>query len=51
MDQPMQKRRIVIAEDHALSRDGLRSLICSRPELEVVGEAGEGLEAIRLVRE
>lgn len=51
MDPPMQKRRIVIAEDHALFRDGLRSLICSRPELEVVGEAGDGLEAIRLVRE
>jgi len=51
MDQPMRKSRIVIAEDHALFRDGLRSLICSRPELEVVGEAGDGLEAIRLVRE
>ena len=47
----MQKRRVVIAEDHALFRDGLHSLIRSRPELEVVGEAGDGLKAIRLVGE
>lgn len=46
----MSKYPIVIAEDHALFRDGLSSLLSARPNLEVVGEAGDGLEAIRLVR-
>lgn len=43
--------RIVIAEDHALFRDGLSSLLSSKPELKVVGQAADGLEAIRLVGE
>ena len=42
-----KKYRLVIAEDHSLMRDGLRSLLGSRPEYTVVGEASEGREAIR----
>jgi DNA-binding NarL/FixJ family response regulator len=45
-----EKRRIVIAEDHRILREGLRSLLVSNPEFEVVGEAEDGLNAIRLVR-
>ena len=41
--------RIVIAEDHTILRDGLRALLSADPELEVVGEACDGLEAIRCV--
>jgi len=41
----------VIADDHALFRQGLRMLLESEPSLEVVGEAGDGREAIRLSRE
>lgn len=37
---------IVLAEDHALFRTGLRQLLSLRDELEVVGEAGDGLEAV-----
>lgn len=38
--------RIVIADDHALVRKGLRELLADRAELQVVGEAVDGLEAI-----
>jgi DNA-binding NarL/FixJ family response regulator len=44
-----QKARIVIAEDHTILRDGLRSLLSSNPNFEIVGEAGDGREAIRCV--
>jgi DNA-binding NarL/FixJ family response regulator len=44
----MEKSRIVIAEDHVILREGLKSLISSHPNLEVVGEAGTGLDAIRI---
>jgi two-component system response regulator NreC len=38
---------IVIAEDHTILREGLKSLLSSHPDLNVVGEAADGLEAIR----
>jgi RNA polymerase sigma factor (sigma-70 family) len=41
---------IVIAEDHVILREGLKSLLSSHPDLKVVGEAGDGLEAIRSVQ-
>jgi len=41
------KRRIVIAEDHTILREGLRMLLNSNPDVEVVGEAEDGLEAVR----
>lgn len=41
--------RILIADDHAVVRSGLRSLLGADPELEVVGEAGDGRETLRLV--
>jgi two-component system response regulator NreC len=40
------KRRVVIAEDHTIVREGLRSLLATSTDLEVVGEAGDGREAI-----
>jgi len=43
------KYRIVIAEDHTILREGLRSLLSSHPEFEMVGEAEDGREAIRCV--
>ena len=38
--------RVLIADDHAVVREGLRSLITTRPGLELVGEAANGEEAI-----
>jgi two-component system, NarL family, response regulator NreC len=43
-----EKRRIVIAEDHTILREGLRMLLSSNPDFEVVGEAQDGLDAVRL---
>jgi NarL family two-component system response regulator LiaR len=37
--------RILIADDHAVVREGLRGLITSEPGMEVVGEAADGIEA------
>ena len=44
------KIKVVIVEDHKLFREGLKSLLSDRADLEVVGEAGDGLEAIRTVK-
>jgi two-component system response regulator NreC len=40
---------IVIAEDHTILRQGLRALLSSDPDFEVVGEAEDGRAAVRLV--
>lgn len=40
--------RILIADDHAVVRSGLRALLRADPDLEVVGEAEDGLETLRL---
>lgn len=42
------KKHIVIADDHTILRDGLRAILDDYPEFEVVGEASDGLEAIRM---
>jgi len=44
------KRRILLADDHALVRAGIRALLESLPDLEVVGETGDGLDAVERVR-
>lgn len=44
-----QKFRILIAEDYTILREGLRSLLTMNPEFEVVGEAGDGNQAIEQV--
>jgi DNA-binding NarL/FixJ family response regulator len=43
--------RIVIVEDHTILREGLRALLSTDSGLEVVGEAGDGRDAIRCVGE
>jgi DNA-binding NarL/FixJ family response regulator len=44
----MTSLRVLIADDHVLFRDGLRTLLQSAPEIEVVGEATDGAEVIAL---
>ena len=39
--------RILLADDHAVVRRGLRLVLESEPDLRVVGEAGDGVEAVR----
>ena len=41
--------RVLLADDHALVREGLRALLSSHPEIEVVGDAADGLAAIHAV--
>lgn len=43
--------RIAIADDHPIFRDGLRRLLESEPNLQVVGEAADGRQAIELVNQ
>jgi DNA-binding NarL/FixJ family response regulator len=47
----MDTIRVLIADDHQLFRDGLRALLESAPDTQVVGEAATGEEAIRLAAE
>jgi two-component system response regulator NreC len=47
----MKKIRVLLADDHKIIRDGLRLLINAQPDLRVVGEAGNGSEALRQARE
>ncbi len=45
----MRKTTIALADDHQVVRQGLRVLLEAEPDFSVVGEAGDGLAAIRLV--
>ncbi|GAA4612669.1 response regulator transcription factor [Actinoallomurus liliacearum] len=42
--------RVLLADDQALVRAGFRALLDAQPDVEVVGEAGDGAEAVRLAR-
>ena len=42
--------RVLLADDHALVRAGIRALLETLPGIRVVGEAGDGFEALDLVR-
>jgi DNA-binding NarL/FixJ family response regulator len=43
--------RLLIVDDHALLRSGMRAMLEAEPDLEVVGEAGDGRKAVELCRE
>lgn len=45
-----QKIRVLIADDHAILRSGLRMLISAQPDMTIVGEAEDGEEAVRVAR-
>ena len=47
----MDKKRTLIVDDYPVVREGLRSLLSSHQDFDIVGEAGDGLEAIELVGE
>jgi DNA-binding NarL/FixJ family response regulator len=46
---PKESLRVLIADDHPLFRNGMRALLATDPETEVVGEATTGEEAIEMV--
>jgi DNA-binding NarL/FixJ family response regulator len=47
----MRKIRVLIADDHVVLREGLRALLSMYGDVEVVGEAGDGLEALDKIME
>ncbi|MBM3132620.1 MAG: response regulator transcription factor [Chloroflexi bacterium] len=47
----MNKTTILIADDHPVFRDGIRKLFDEQEDLQVIGQAGDGEEAVRLARE
>lgn len=46
----MSKIRVLLADDHALFREGLRSLLEDQEDIEVVGEAADGLQVEKMAR-
>ena len=49
MEGPATEIRVLIVDDHAIERQGIRSLLDAQPDVRVVAEAGNGLEALRLI--
>ncbi|HEY1402684.1 MAG TPA: response regulator transcription factor [Pyrinomonadaceae bacterium] len=49
--EPMNKLRILLADDHAMMREGLRMLVSAQEDMEVVGEASDGRKAVALAQE
>lgn len=47
----MEKARVLLADDHVLFREGLAGIIASQTDMETVGEAGDGFEALVKARE
>ena len=47
----MNRYRVLLADDHALFREGLAGIITSQPDMDVVGEASDGLEAVVMAQE
>ena len=47
----MSRARLILADDHDLFREGVAGLINAQPDLEVAGEAADGLEALTLARD
>lgn len=47
----MKKHRILLADDHTILREGLKSLILSQSDMTVVGEASDGIEAFDQARQ
>ena len=47
----MDKITIIVADDHAVVREGTRRLLEREPDMDLVGEAADGVEALRLINE
>lgn len=51
MSPARERIRVLIADDHAIVREGIRRLLETQDDLEVAGEAADGVEAVRLARD
>jgi DNA-binding NarL/FixJ family response regulator len=50
-EAPAQVIRVVLADDHPIVRDGLRKLLSLEEDIEVVGDAADGREVVRIVQD
>lgn len=50
MHEPTAKIRVLLADDHPLTREGIRACLDATPHVEIVAEAADGHEAVRLAR-
>lgn len=48
---PRDKIRVMVVDDHSITRDGLQVLLEQAGEFEVIGQAGDGVEAVRIAPE
>ncbi|HUO29928.1 MAG TPA: response regulator transcription factor [Bryobacteraceae bacterium] len=49
MNRGEQKKiKVVVCDDHALFREGVKTILNAQPDMEVVGEAGDGKDAVKL---
>src|SRR5438094_3105320 len=48
MSNPPKKIRILLADDHAVVRQGFRLILSSQSDMEIIGEAGDGRQAVEL---
>ena len=44
------KIRVLLADDHAIVREGIKRILAEEPDIEVVGEAGDGLQAVEMAK-
>lgn len=51
MTEMSNKYKVFIVEDHQLFREGLKSMLNSRGDIEITGEAEDGLDAVRKIRQ
>src|SRR5277367_1001738 len=51
LEGDMDRTRILIVDDHEIFRRGLRSVLESRPDLEICGEATNGVEAVEKAKQ
>src|ERR687889_753257 len=47
---PAPRTTVLVADDHPVFREGLVRVVRSRPDFEIVGEAGDGREALEMIR-
>lgn len=50
MTEQKQKMKVLLVDDHAMVREGIRALLDAKPDLEVVGEASNGQQAVEFVQ-
>ncbi len=51
LEKGTRRIRVLLADDHAILRSGLKMLLEANPEIDVIAEANDGVEAIRIARE